>query len=30
VLGVLLLFPGGRFDGPVGFLEGTHGYLEGA
>jgi hypothetical protein len=30
VLGVLLLLPGSGFDGPVGFLEGTHGYLEGA
>ena len=30
VLGVVLLLPGSGFDGPVGFLEGTHGYLEGA
>ena len=30
VLGVVLLLPGSGFDGSVGFLEGTHGYLEGA
>ena len=30
VLGVVLLLPGSGFDGPVGFLEGTHSYLEGA
>ena len=29
VLGVVLLLPGGEFEGGVGFLEGTHGYLEG-
>ena len=30
VLRVVLLLPGSGFDGPVGFLEGTHSYLEGA
>jgi len=30
VLGVVLLLPGSGFDGPVGFLEGTHSYLGGA